>query len=604
LNVIQRGHGRVFLPSARALLFAERRAPRALSGPYAMSRLASNKGAKERILRRNRLFTLAIVILLLAPWAAYLWTVVLATRGTRIQYALNRNQATARLSARLLDEQCAAAISVLRMLAGRYPTAASLRVQNRAVVREDIRTMMKLVPDLVFAGIYQTDGKLFASYPRTLNPAADASGAAWFKEVAATKSLVVSDVARLPDERRSRAITLAVPLGREARPAGFLLAYYRPGQMENWLPQLIVEDDVRVYIVTVQGSMVADSRDSNARSVSFKGSPLLRRALQKKQGAAVTQLPGEKGDALTGFARASVPRWIVLVSQPAGAALAPANYLLLRLPLFYLPVLVLMLAAARALTKLYHQQGEMTQRLAEQNERLRAADRAKSEFLSNVSHDLWTPLAGIQFSISGLLDPNIPWKAEQVREQLQLAGEEVDQLITRVRNLLEMSRLESSAVRSQKVECDLADIVESVLERMKLRLQGRRVDVMLSPVPLLFKGRPAQFEIVLMNLLDNALKYSPPGTPFLMRGELRGRDIYFSLLDEGPGVPPGEAERIFEKFYRARPPHPQGSTGLGLAICKAILEDHDGLIGVFNPPGGGAEFWFSLPALYPPKEHG
>ena len=118
----------------------------------------------------------------------------------------------------------------------------------------------------------------------------------------------------------------------------------------------------------------------------------------------------------------------------------------------------------------------------------------------------------------------------------------------------------------------------------------------------MFEGRHVQFELVIMNLLENAIKYSPPDSPLHLHGERREGEILFVLRDEGPGIPPTEVERIFDKFYRAEKPHPLGGTGLGLAICKGIVEEHRGLIGVLNAPGGGAEFWFSVPALSLSKE--
>ncbi len=108
--------------------------------------------------------------------------------------------------------------------------------------------------------------------------------------------------------------------------------------------------------------------------------------------------------------------------------------------------------------------------------------------------------------------------------------------------------------------------------------------------------------MVLLNILENAVKYSPPGTPLYLQGELRDSCAFVAVRDQGPGVNPGDEERAFEKFYRAPANYSTGGTGLGLAICKAIVEAHGGVIGVHNAPGGGAEFWFCLPALSSSEE--
>jgi signal transduction histidine kinase len=249
---------------------------------------------------------------------------------------------------------------------------------------------------------------------------------------------------------------------------------------------------------------------------------------------------------------------------------------------------------------LYHRYEATRETLTTQNRELKELDHAKSEFLANVSHDLWTPLASMEMSLSGLLDPQINWRPEQVRERLHLANHELSQLINRVRNLLEMARLNANADMGQKEPCDLTDSVGSALERLSPLLQDRDVSTDFPAYPLMFMCRHAQFEIVFMNLLDNAIKYSPPGSPIFIHGERRGRDIIVTVRDCGIGVEPQSVDLIFQQFYRADRTNSKTGSGLGLAICKAVVELHGGVIGVRNPPGGGAEFWLSVPAM--PKD--
>src|SRR5207245_10321982 len=106
----------------------------------------------------------------------------------------------------------------------------------------------------------------------------------------------------------------------------------------------------------------------------------------------------------------------------------------------------------------------------------------------------------------------------------------------------------------------------------------------------------SQLEMVLINLVENALKYSPPGTPLFISGRATLGDAEIAVRDQGPGVPPGDEERVFQKFYRAAAGRQTaGGTGLGLAICQTIVEAHGGRIGVRRPVEGGAEFWFRVP---------
>jgi two-component system sensor histidine kinase KdpD len=251
---------------------------------------------------------------------------------------------------------------------------------------------------------------------------------------------------------------------------------------------------------------------------------------------------------------------------------------------------------------LYRQQVRLTREIILQNERLHEADRARSEFLANVSHDLRTPLASIKASVSALLEPAIRWDQETLREFLALVNEETDRLTARVRNLLDMGRIEGRALPMQKELCDLTDIVASALERMEPLTRGRAIDALFPAQPLPVEVDYAQIETVIINLLENAIKYSPPGSRLRLRGEvareggLPGENVaLFALQDEGPGVSPGEEGQIFEKFYRSPVSASVGGTGLGLAICKAIVEAHGGAIGVRHATQRGAEFWFVLP---------
>jgi two-component system, OmpR family, sensor histidine kinase KdpD len=340
--------------------------------------------------------------------------------------------------------------------------------------------------------------------------------------------------------------------------------------------------------------------------------------------------PDGTGEVLVGYAPARVPRWAVVVMQPVEAAFAPADHLLRRLSFLVFPLLALMTGAGWSIEWLYRQQvrlarenAALSRDLSRQNEQLHEADRAKSEFLANVSHDLRTPLASIKASVSALLEPAITWEPGTLREFLTLVNEETDRLTARVRNLLDMARLEGRALPMQTELCDLTDIVASALERMEPLTRGRAIGAAFPPEPLPVEVDYAQIETVVINLLENAVKYSPVGSRLHLRGEIVARSwvaapgeeafsprrgpcgeafARFALQDDGPGVRPGDEARIFEKFYRAVASSSVGGTGLGLAICKAIVEAHGGAIGVRRAPGGGAEFWFCLPLCPEPHD--
>jgi two-component system sensor histidine kinase KdpD len=156
-----------------------------------------------------------------------------------------------------------------------------------------------------------------------------------------------------------------------------------------------------------------------------------------------------------------------------------------------------------------------------------------------------------------------------------------------------MTRLEAKAISVQKEWQSLEEIVGVVLNRLADKLNSRQVTTRIPAEIPLVPFDPLLIEQVLMNLLDNAIKYTPEGTPLDLSAVVKGNDVVMELADRGPGIPPGDEERIFEKFVRRAAAG--GGIGLGLTICKAIVNAHGGQIWAESRPGGGSVFRFTLP---------
>ena len=224
--------------------------------------------------------------------------------------------------------------------------------------------------------------------------------------------------------------------------------------------------------------------------------------------------------------------------------------------------------------------------------RERELDRAKSALLSAVSHELRTPLAGIKGYVSSLLADDVEWDEATRREFLTIISQEADRLHRLVSNLLDMSRLEAGTLTIRRDVYHLGDIVARVLRSLSQDRHPIVVDIPPDLPPVHVDA--ARVEVVLRNLLENALKYSPPGRPVYVRASLQGDMVAVRVEDEGPGIPPEHRERIFDRFYRV-PGVRAGGAGLGLAICKGFVEAHGGRIWVEESPQGGAAFVFTLP---------
>ncbi len=227
-------------------------------------------------------------------------------------------------------------------------------------------------------------------------------------------------------------------------------------------------------------------------------------------------------------------------------------------------------------------------------------EQLRNALLSSVSHDLRTPLGGILGAASTLLEGGGPLGEAGRRELLETIHGEAHQLQRLVTNLLDVTRLESGAVEVKKEWVPVEELVGSALERLTRVLGAREILVDLPPKLPLAPMDPILMEQVLVNLLENAAKFSPADQPIEIRAWATDRAITLAVADHGSGLPAGLEDRIFDKLVKAANPHGRAGAGLGLTICKGIVEAHGGWIQGNNRPQGGAQFLVSLPLEGPP----
>lgn len=238
---------------------------------------------------------------------------------------------------------------------------------------------------------------------------------------------------------------------------------------------------------------------------------------------------------------------------------------------------------------------------ASQSQVLQAAERLQAALLNSISHDLRSPLASITGVLSSLKESKVPGedhlRLDEVTEaeMIDTALGEASRLNRLVANLLDMTRLEAGALRLKIEPCDLQDLIGASLSRLGDRLERHLVRTSIPDnlplVPLDF----VMMSQVLVNLLDNAVKYSPPGTSLEIAVEPQGGQVFISVADEGMGIPPEDLEKVFDKFYRVQRKVSMPGTGLGLAIARGIVEAHGGRIWAENRPQGGLIVKLSLP---------
>jgi PAS domain S-box-containing protein len=224
-------------------------------------------------------------------------------------------------------------------------------------------------------------------------------------------------------------------------------------------------------------------------------------------------------------------------------------------------------------------------------------EQMKSEFVSLVSHELRTPLTAIQGFAETIFDFWDELKAEQRRHYLTIILSEAERLGRLVTNFLDISRLEAGGVKLRPALVDLPDLARRAASLFKEHPSKATFAVEFAPGSEKAWADEEQLYRVFVNLIGNAVKYTPAGGQVAVRGAAAGPEVEVSVADQGPGVPAAAQEKLFQKFYRAGDPVSRKTpgTGLGLAICKNIVTAHGGRIWAQSAPGRGAEFRFAFP---------
>lgn len=236
-------------------------------------------------------------------------------------------------------------------------------------------------------------------------------------------------------------------------------------------------------------------------------------------------------------------------------------------------------------------------------EALKKIDRLKSELLSIVSHELRTPLASIKGYASSLLRDDVEWDRETQREFLQIIDEESDRLSGLIQDLLQMSEIEAGVLRVHKQPVKISRLAQKVVKKVRPHARGHSISVSVgSDVPETMAD-PGRIEQVMHNLLVNAIKYSSDSTLVAVRVERRGGDVLVQVKDQGIGIPTEHLTQVFDRFFRVEGTltRQTGGSGLGLPICRGLVEAHGGKIWVESEAGKGSVFSFTIPIVDVPE---
>lgn len=225
----------------------------------------------------------------------------------------------------------------------------------------------------------------------------------------------------------------------------------------------------------------------------------------------------------------------------------------------------------------------------------RELDRMRSSLVSTVSHELRTPLAAIKGYASTLLADDVEWDRASQHEFLTIISDESDRLTSLVNNLLDLSRIEAGSLKLSLEKCDVNATIQRAAKQAHLTSQNH-FDVKITPRLKYILADAPRLETVLRNLIENSIKYAGPKAKIEVEVKKQGNNIQFCVTDNGPGIPPGESQNIFESFYRVDDSLARltSGAGLGLAICQGLVRAHGGEIWA-EPQEVGACIIFTIP---------
>lgn len=224
----------------------------------------------------------------------------------------------------------------------------------------------------------------------------------------------------------------------------------------------------------------------------------------------------------------------------------------------------------------------------------------KDALISTVNHEIRTPLAAIYAALKIVQGMQTDCASDQSQRMLKIAESNADRLVRMIDDMLDVQRIEAGTANYQIAPCDVAELLAAVADQARLLHAGSTVALrVVDEAPGAWAlADPDRLHQVLSNLLSNAYKFAPPASDVTLAVRPAGLGLRFTVLDEGPGVPEADRERVFERFYQSGR-HNKGGSGLGLAICRTLIRDMGGAIGMEPAPPPGAAFFVEIPAAPP-----
>lgn len=370
---------------------------------------------------------------------------------------------------------------------------------------------------------------------------------------------------------------------------------------------ILIVDDSPENIISLK--KVLEKNDFEVDTAA-SGEEALKKILKKSYVLIIldVQMPGMDGfevaEAISGYSKARETAIIFLSAATANVKLITRGYSSGGLDYISKPVdMNILLLKVKTFYRIYEQSralNEMQMALREEIEFRKEAERKKDEFISIASHELKTPMTSIKGYIQ-LLERSLDKDdKETIRKRLHKVQNQIDKLNILIADLLDISKIESGKLKFNKKHFQFDDLLDHLIEIMQQSNPQVKILKNANVNGTIF-GDEMRLEQVIINFITNAIKYGPDGKEIQITSEIRGNEVYFSVRDYGIGMSNEHLQKVFDKFYRIEETSERfQGLGIGLYICKEIIERHHGEIGVDSTIGEGSEFYFKIPLN--PKE--
>ena len=514
-----------------------------------------------------------------------------------IESAEFQNRVSSVLIGQALQEVFNGLSKYVESFASRGLLIEALQEGDKAAVSRELQNMITGNERISRVVIVSPRGRLLYDAPEDVTVAgADYVDMVWFKEASARPGTYLSPIYQRTSQAGGNVIAIATPLrGMGGQLLGFLSAQITANNLESWLSLVKPSAEAEVILLDQRGYIV---QKDNSRAMSEQQAELAGSTLEARTGQHRGTHPILGTASLLNWLRLTSPEWTIIVSQPTQAVLQGVHRLTGTLLVYVLIsaglIVVIGYLSYSALQRYEAARAHDEAELRRSAEELRRSNHELEQFAYVASHDLQEPLRMVS-NYCQLLSRRFKGKLGADGEDfITFAVDGARRMQLLIEDLLAYSRVGSKPAEFKPT--DMNGVFETAVSNLEITIREKKAEVTKTQLPVVMADFKQMVQ-VLQNLLANALKFHSDRSPAVTLSAFRKEDHWlFAVTDNGIGIDPAYSEKIFVIFQRLHAKADYPGTGIGLAICKKVIERHGGRIWVESEPGQGSTFYFTIPA--------